>query len=115
MVQKKFDHHNVSSTFNYDKNNSNIESIFTFEEKNVIKNYFIDDENYQNFINKINILEKSSIVKEKEMDMKIKIIDNKLKEREKELELLKKETKEKDNVIIALNIENKELKKIQMN
>lgn len=81
----------------------------------MIKNYFIDDENYQNFINKINILEKSSIVKEKEMDMKIKIIDNKLKEREKELELLKKETKEKDNVIIALNIENKELKKIQMN
>ena len=110
-AKKKFDHHNVSSTFNYDKNNSNIESIFTFEEKNVIKNYFIDDENYQNFINKINILEKSSIVKEKEMDMKIKIIDNKLKEREKELELLKKETKEKDNVIIALNIENKELKK----
>ena len=112
--KKKYEYHGISSSFNYDKNNSNSigDSIFSSEEKIILKNLFIDDEDYKNFMNKINILEKSSIIKEKEMTMKIKLIENKLKEKEKELEQIKKESKEKDNAIIVLNVENKELKKI---
>ena len=102
---------NNSSSFNYNKDDYNVESIFNDEEKKIIKKYFKDDEKYQTFINKISILEKSSIVKEKEMNMKIKLIENKLKEKDKELFEIKQESKEKDNTIIALNIQNKELKK----
>ena len=62
-------------------------------------------------MNKINILDKASKSKEKEMNMKIKIIENKLKEKEKELLELKRISKEKENKIITLNVQNKELKK----
>ena len=110
-IIKKHEYHGISSSFNYNKDNSNPESVFTEEEQKLIKNYFKDDEKYKNFINKISILEKSSIVKEKEMNMKIKIIENKLKVKDNELEFFKKETKEKDNIIIGLNLQNKELKK----
>ena len=107
----KHEYHGLSSSFNYNKDNVNPESIFTEEEKKVIKEYFPEEEKYNNFINKISILEKSTIVKEKEMTLKIKKIENKLKEKDKEIENIKKESKEKDNTIIALNVQTKELKK----
>ena len=87
------------------------EPVFTNEEINTIKNSFIDEHKYENFINKLNILEKASLTKEKEMNMKIKMYQNKLKEKDNQLDDLKKKSKEKDNVIISLNVENKELKK----
>lgn len=90
---------------------NNVEPVFTNEEINTIKNSFIDEHKYENFINKLNILEKASLTKEKEMNMKIKIYQNKLKEKDVQLEDLKKKSKEKDNIIISLNVENKELKK----
>ena len=43
--------------------------------------------------------------------MKIKLIENKLKQKEKELLEVKKESKERENTIIALNVQIKELKK----
>ena len=110
--KKKHEYHGLISSFNYNKDNSNnIESIFNNEEKNIIKNYFEDNEKYQNFINKISILEKSSIVKEKEMGLKIKQIEKKLKDKEKEFIDLQKDSKDKDNAILILNVQNKELKK----
>lgn len=60
---------------------------------------------------KINILENASISKEKEMNRKIKSIENKMKEKEKELLGVKRKSKEKENENINLNVENKELKK----
>ena len=45
------------------------------------------------------------------MNMKIKLIENKLKDKEKELLELKKQAKEKESKILTLKIENKELKK----
>ena len=90
---------------------NNVEPVFTNEEINTIKNSFIDEHKYENFINKLNILEKASLTKEKEMNMKIKMYQNKLKEKDNQLDDLKKKSKEKDNVIISLNVENKELKK----
>ena len=110
-IIKKHEYLRISSSFNYNKNKSNPESVFTESELKLIKNYFNDEEIYKNFINKINILEKSSIVKEKEMNLKIKSLENKLKDKEDELENIKKESKEKDNTIIGLNVQNKELKK----
>ena len=62
-------------------------------------------------MNKINILEKATKSKEKEMNMKIKLIENKLKEKENELLELKKQSKEKESKIISLNFTIKELKK----
>ena len=109
--KKKYEYHGLSSTFNYNKDNIKPEPIFTEEEKKTILKYFGNDEKYQNFIKKVDILEKSSIIKEKEMDMKIKLFDKYIKDKEKEIEEMKKESKEKDNAIIALNIQNKELKK----
>jgi hypothetical protein len=90
---------------------NNVEPVFTNEEINTIKNSFIDEHKYENFINKLNILEKASLTKEKEMNMKIKMYQNKLKEKDNQLDDLKKKSKEKDNLIISLNVENKELKK----
>jgi hypothetical protein len=110
-TKKSYEFHGLSSSFNYNKDNNNIESVFNDEEKKIIKKYFGDDEKYQNFIKKISILEKSSIIKEKEMIMKIRLIENKLKDKENELIELKKEAKEKDSTIIVLNVQNKELKK----
>ena len=110
--KKKYEYHGLISSFNYNKdNNNNIESIFNEEEKDILKNYFGDKEKYQNFINKISILEKSSIVKEKEMGLKIKQIEKKLKDKEKEFNDLQKDSKDKDNAIVILNVQNKELKK----
>ena len=111
IKKKKHEFNGLSSSFNYNKENTNIKPIFTDDEKNIIKKYFGDEEKYQSFINKINILEKSSIIKEKEMNMKIKIFENKLKEKENQILELKKEAKEKDNTIITLNVQNKDLKK----
>ena len=108
--KKKLIYHRINSS--YDNNsNYNVETIFTNEEINTIKNCFYDEEKYESFMNKINILEKASLSKEKEMKMNIKLIENKLKQKEKELLQLKKESKEKENTIISLNIQNKELKK----
>ena len=90
---------------------NNVEPVFTNEEINTIKNSFIDEHKYENFINKLNILEKASLTKEKEMNMKIKMYQNKIKEKDNQLDDLKKKSKEKDNLIISLNVENKELKK----
>ena len=90
---------------------NNVEPVFTSDEINTIKNSFIDEHKYENFINKLNILEKAANVKDKEMVMKIKIFENKLKQKEKELNEIKNKSKEKDTAIIALNLENKELKK----
>ena len=106
--KKKLIYRGINSSFD---NNNNTEAIFTNEEITTIKNSFYDEKKYDNFMNKINILEKASISKEKEMKMKIKIIEHKLKQKEKELLELKKESKDKENTIISLNIENKELKK----
>ena len=90
---------------------SNVEAIFTNEEINTIKNSFYDEKKYESFINKINILEKATKSKEKEMNMKIKLIENKLKEKENELIELKKQAKEKESKIFILSMQNKELKK----
>ena len=92
---------------------NNPESIFTVEEIDVLKNSFFDESKYQKFLNKISILQKASISKEKEMNMKTKIFENQLKQKEKEIKSLNETSKEKDNKIIELNLQNKELKKIQ--
>ena len=107
---KKHEYNNVSSSFNYNKDNDNF-FLFSDEEKNAIKKYFGGEESYKNFINKIKILEKSSIIKDKEMDMKIKLMENKLKEKENELNNIKNDSKKKDNIIMVLNAQNKELQK----
>ncbi len=109
-TKKKLIYHRVNSS--YDNNsNYNVETIFTNEEINTIKNSFYDEQKYESFMNKINILEKAYLSKEKEMKMNIKLIENKLKQKEKELLQLKKESKEKENTIISLNVQNKKLKK----
>ena len=110
--KKKLIYRGVNSSFDYNNNNNNnFETIFTNEEINTIKNSFYDEQKYESFMNKINILEKASLSKEKEMKMKIKLIENKLKQKEKELLEVKKESKERENTIIALNVQIKELKK----
>ena len=91
----------------------NPESIFTVEEIDNLKNIFYDDRRYENFLNKINILQKATVSKEKEMNMKVKLFENQLKEKEKEIKDINEKSKEKDNKIIELNVQNKELKKIQ--
>ena len=111
IKKKKHEFNGLSSSFNYNKENTNIKPIFTDDEKNIVKKYFDNEEKYKNFMNKINILEKSAIIKEKEMNMKIKIFENKLKEKENQILELKKEAKEKDNIIITLNVHNRDLKK----
>ena len=109
IVKGKLKHKALISSIS---NNTNIaENIFTNDEISVIKNSFFNEDKYENFMNKINILDKASKSKEKEMNMKIKIIENKLKEKEKELLELKKLSKENEKKIISLNAENKELKK----
>jgi hypothetical protein len=110
-IKKKHFYNGLSSSFNYNKETYNVNPIFSSDEKDIIKKLFNDEEKYQNFITKINILEKSSIIKEKEMDMKIKIFNNKLNDKEIEIIELVNELKEKDNTIIALNAHNRELKK----
>ena len=91
----------------------NPESIFNVEEIDNLKNIFYDDRRYENFLNKINILQKATVIKEKEMNMKVKLFENQLKEKEKEIKEINEKSKEKDNKIIELNVQNKELKKIQ--
>ena len=91
----------------------NPESIFTVEEIDTLKNSFFDERKYENFLNKINILQKATVVKEKEMNMKVKLFENQLKEKDKEIKSINEKFKEKENKIIELNVQNKELKKIQ--
>ena len=99
----------INSSFS--NNTNNAENFFTNDEITAIKNSFFNEDKYENFMNKINILDKASKAKEKEMNIKIKIIENKLKEKEKELLELKKISKEKESKIITLSVQNKELKK----
>ena len=112
--QKKMHYRGINSSFsnNSNSNNNNIvETMFTTDELNAVKNSFYDEQKYEIFMNKINILDRASKSKEKEMNMKIKLIENKLKEKEKELLEVKKLSREKESKIITLNILNKELKK----
>ena len=109
--QKKAGFRGVNSSFCINNNGNIAEALFTNEEIIAVKNSFYDERKYENFMNKINILEKSSKSKEKEMNLKIKMIENKLKEKEKELLEIKKLSREKESKIITLNIVNKELKK----
>ena len=89
------------------------ESIFTIEEIGILKSNFYDDQRYEKFLNKISILHKATVSKEKEMNMKIKLFENQLKQKENEIKSLKEKSKEKDNKITELNVKNKELKKVQ--
>ena len=89
------------------------ESIFSLEEAYILKTNFYDEQRYKKFLNKITILHKASVTKEKEMNRKVKIFENQLKQKEQEIKTLNEKAKEKDNKIIELNIHNKELKKIQ--
>jgi len=89
------------------------ESIFSIEEIDILKSSFYDERRYEQFLNKISILQKATISKEKEMNMKVKLFENQLKQKEKEIKTLNDQSKEKDNKIIELNVQNKELKKIQ--
>ena len=89
------------------------ESIFSIEEIDIIKSSFYDEQRYQKFLNKIKILHNASVTKEKEMNMKVKLFENQLKQKDKEINTLSEKSKEKENKIIELNVQNKELKKIQ--
>ena len=108
-TKSKLNFRGINSSFNI--NNNEGAGILTDEEIMIIKNSFYDEQKYENFMNKINILEKATKSKEKEMNMKIKLIENKLKEKENELLELKKQAKEKESKIFTLNIQNRELKK----
>ena len=92
---------------------NNPESIFTIEEIDILKSSFYDESKYQKFLNKISILQKASISKEKEMNMKIKLFENQLKQKEKEIKTMNENSIEKDKKITELNLQNKELIKIQ--
>ena len=92
---------------------NNPESIFTIEEIDILKNSFYDESKYQKFLNKISILQKATISKEKEMNMKTKIFENQLKQKEKEIKTMNENSIEKDKKITELNLQNKELIKIQ--
>ena len=92
---------------------NNPESIFTIEEIDILKSSFYDESKYQKFLNKISILQKASISKEKEMNMKTKLFENQLKQKEKEIKTLNENSIEKDKKITELNLQNKELIKIQ--
>ena len=85
--------------------------MFEADEKDAIKNSLGEGERFQKFVNKLNILDKAAISKEKEMSLKIKIIETKLKQKEKELIKSNEDNKEKDNLISELTIKNKELSK----
>ena len=89
------------------------ESIFSIEEIDILKSSFYDERRYEQFLNKISILQKATISKEKEMNMKVKLFENQLKQKDKEINTLSEKSKEKENKIIELNVQNKELKKIQ--
>ena len=92
---------------------NNPESIFTIEEIDILKSSFYDESKYQKFLNKISILQKATISKEKEMNMKTKIFENQLKQKEKEIKTLNENSIEKEKKITELNLQNKELIKIQ--
>jgi len=89
------------------------EAIFSIEEIDNLKSSFYDERRYQQFLNKISILQKATISKEKEMNMKVKVFENQLKQKENEIKTLYEKSKEKDNKIIELNVRNKDLQKIQ--
>ena len=95
------------------KEEFNPEDLFTVEEIDILKNSFYDENRYKNFLNKITILQKATVSKEKEMAIKVKLFENQLKEKDKEIKSIKDNSKEKDNKIIELNVQNRELKKIQ--
>ena len=54
------------------------ESLFSIEEIDILKSSFYDEKRYENFLNKISILQKASISKQKEMNMKVKLFENQL-------------------------------------
>ena len=107
--KKKYEYKGLTSYIQNEKDA--FENIFDFEERDAIKNILGEGPKFQKFLEKINILHKAAITKENEMNMKLKLIENNLKQKEKEITLSKLEIKEKDKIIIELNIRNKELEK----
>ena len=107
--KKKYEYKGLTSYIQNEKDA--FENIFDFEERDAIKNILGEGPKFQKFLEKINILHKAAITKENEMNMKLKFIENNLKQKEKEITLSKLEIKEKDKIIIELNIRNKELEK----
>ena len=89
------------------------ESIFSIEEIGILKSNFYGGQRYEKFLNKISILHKATVSKEKEMNMKVKLFENQLKQKENEIKSLKEKSKEKDKKITELNVKNKELKNVQ--
>ena len=100
---------NLNSYIN--KENDIFENMFEADERDALKNSLGEGERFQKFVNKLNILDKAALSKEKEMSLKIKLIETKLKQKEKELIKSNEENKEKDNIISDLTIKNKELSK----
>ena len=88
-----------------------MEKIFSVDERDSLKNILGEGERLKNFINKLTVLDKAAIIKEKEMSLKIKVIENELKQKERELNKSIEQIKEKNNIISDLSIKNKELTK----
>ena len=105
--KKRQEYQGINFYVNHEKNI--LETIFNIDERDALKNILGEGTRFNEFINKLNILDKASKIKEKEMNSKIKIIENKLKQKEKELIKSNEQIKEKENIIIDLNIKNKEL------
>ena len=107
--KKRHEYQGLNSYIN--KENDIFENMFEADERDALKNSLGEGERFQKFVNKLNILDKAALSKEKEMSLKIKLIETKLKQKEKELIKSNEENKEKDNIISDLTIKNKELSK----
>ena len=107
--KKRHEYKGLNSYIN--KENDIFENMFEADERDALKNSLGEGERFQKFVNKLNILDKAALSKEKEMSLKIKLIESKLKQKEKELIKSNEENKEKDNIISDLTIKNKELSK----
>ena len=107
--KKRHEYQGLNSYIN--KENDIFENMFEADERDALKNSLGEGERFQKFVNKLNILDKAALSKEKEMSLKIKLIESKLKQKEKELIKSNEQNKEKDNIISDLTIKNKELSK----
>ena len=107
--KKRNEYQGLNSYIN--KENNILEKIFSVDERDSLKNILGEGERLNNFINKLNVLDKAAIIKEKEMSLKIKVIENELKQKERELNKSIEQIKEKNNIISDLSIKNKELTK----
>ena len=95
-------------------NNEGLINLFNSEELLCIKKLFEEnDEKYNNFIKKINVIEKYIFVKEKEMNQNIKNMENKMKKNNDMLKKAQDIINEKTKELIKLNIEIKELNQIK--